>query len=516
MLRQTETTVPVLIVGAGPTGLNLALSLARRGVPFRFIDQKEGSGEHSRAMVVQARTLEFYRQYGFADEVVEAGVKVEAAHVREGRENGESHELVSFRFTDFGEHLTPFAFPLAYPQDDHERLLVRKLEEAGGRVEWKTKLNSFTQDEHGVEAKIVGPDSVGATVSASYICGCDGGHSVVREQLGIGFSGGTYPQLYYVADVKLEQGFERDFVVYLGSKRFDLLTPVRSRGVQRLIGVVPEDLNGREDLTFEDIRSRVEPFINVTISEVNWFSTYKVHHRVADHFQQGRSFILGDAGHVHSPTGGQGMNTGIGDAINLGWKLAQVVQGRADQSLLDSYETERIKFARSLVRTTDEAFNVIIAAGPLGSLGRRYLIPGVIALASRFKAGQRAFFKAVSQTEIEYEDSAISDGSRGELRGGDRLPWIDDGTDNFAPLSSLDWQAHVYGTADHSLQTTCSNLQLPLHTFAWTAAAEKADFKKDVALLIRPDGYIALVLPQTDSTNRLLSFCDEFKLKFRT
>ncbi len=515
MPHETDKTVPVLIIGAGPTGLNLALSLARRGVPFRLIDEKEGPGEHSRAMVVQARTLEFYRQYGFADEVVEAGVKVEAAHVREGGENGESHELVSFRFTDFGEHLTPFAFPLAYPQDDHERLLVRKLEEAGGRVEWQTKLVSFTQDQTGVTAKLEYPDTDAVSeVRASYICGSDGGHSVVREQLGIGFAGGTYPQLYYVADVKLEQGFQRDFTVYLGSKRFDLLTPVRSRGVQRLIGVVPEELNGREDLTYEDIRGHVEPFMNVKVSEVNWFSTYKVHHRVADHFRQGRAFLLGDAGHVHSPTGGQGMNTGIGDAINLGWKLAQVSQGRAGQSLLDSYETERIKFARSLVRTTDEAFNVIISAGPLGSLGRRYLIPGIIALASKFKAGQHAFFKAVSQTEIEYEDSEISDGSRGELRGGDRLPWIDDGTDNFAPLSSLDWQAHVYGTADDSLRATCSKLQLPLHTFAWTEVAEKAGFKKDVSLLIRPDGYIALILPQTDITNRLTSFCEEFELKF--
>src|SRR5271165_1743647 len=161
MLRETKTTVPVLIIGAGPTGLNLALSLARRGVPFRLIDQKEGPGEHSRAMVVQTRTLEFYRQFGFADEVVEAGVKVEAAHVREGRGDGESHELLSFKFTDFGEHLTPFAFPLAYPQDDHERLLVRKLEEAGGCVEWQTKLVGFTLDENGVEATLVGPGTAG-------------------------------------------------------------------------------------------------------------------------------------------------------------------------------------------------------------------------------------------------------------------------------------------------------------------------------------------------------------------
>ena len=516
MSIETGDGTPVLIIGAGPTGLNLALSLARRGVAFRLIDEKQGPGEHSRAMVVQARTLEFYRQFGFADEVVEAGVKVQAAHVREGNENGSSGELVSFRFTDFGEHLTPFPFPLAYPQDDHERLLVSKVKEAGGCIEWETKLVSFTQDEQGVNAKLVRGDSnEELTAHASFICGCDGGHSVVREQLGIGFEGGTYPQLYYVADVKLEQGFERDFVVNLGPKRFDLLLPVRSRGVQRLIGIVPKDLNDKKDLTFEDLRSYVEPFISIKVSEVNWFSTYKVHHRVANNFQQARAFILGDAGHVHSPTGGQGMNTGIGDAVNLGWKLAQVVQGRADRRLLETYESERIKFARSLVRTTDEAFNVIIASGPLGSLGRRYVIPGSLAVASKIKAGQHAFFKAVSQTEIEYEDSEISDGSAGSLRGGDRLPWIDDGTDNFAPLKSLDWQVHVYGTADDELKSACSTLHLPCHAFAWTPAADKADFKKDSAFLVRPDGYIALVLPPKEATTHLASFCENFGIQFQ-
>lgn len=141
------------------------------------------------------------------------------------------------------------------------------------------------------------------------------------------------------------------------------------------------------------------------------------------------------------------------------------------------------------------------------------VVPGVLA-ASKFKAGQQAFFKAVSQTEIEYEESEVSDGSQGELRGGDRLPWIDAGADNFAPLSSLDWQVHAYGTADDSLQSTCSKLQLPLHAFTCTEGAEEAGFKKDMALLVRPDGYIALILPQRDTAKRLESFCEEFHLKF--
>jgi hypothetical protein len=208
------------------------------------------------------------------------------------------------------------------------------------------------------------------------------------------------------------------------------------------------------------------------------------------------------------------MNTGIGDAINLGWKLAHVLQGRAANSLLETFEAERIGFARALVHTTDRAFDVVINSGPLGFLGRRYLIPGMITLAAKTKIGQHAFFTALSQTEIEYEHSEISAGHKGQLRGGDRLPWIDDGTDNFAPLSSLDWQVHVYGTAAAELQATCLDLDLPLHTFPWTQAAEKAGFKKDLALLIRPDSYIGLVLPDTDSTQKLIAYCEEFKLRF--
>ncbi len=278
-----------------------------------------------------------------------------------------------------------------------------------------------------------------------------------------------------------------------------MLLPVGSRNVQRLIGLVPAEFTERRNLTFDDIRGYVEPLVDVTVTEVNWFSTYKVNHRVAEHFRMGRAFLLGDAGHVHSPTGGQGMNTGIGDAINLGWKIVHVIQQRAPASMLDTYEPERIAFARKLVSSTDEAFRVIIAPGLRGQLGRRILIPALFLIGSRFKFGRRAAFDLISQTRIEYEDSPISEGQAGPLKGGDRLPWIDDGTDNFAPLRSLDWQMHVYGKLAESLKTACRELRLALHAFAWSAGAKEAGLKQDAAYLVRPDGYVALAVERQDN-----------------
>ena len=306
-------------------------------------------------MVVQARTLEFYGQYGFAHEVIEQGVVAETAHVRENGEAG-SREVLSISFKEMGSGLSPYPFALAYPQDDHERFLIEKLKDAGCEVEWGAKLTGFSERENGIRATIEHDTGRIEKAESAYICGCDGARSVVRETLQLGFPGGTYEQLFYVADVKIARGFDRDLHINLGEHILTLMFPVRSSGMQRLIGLVPPDLSHRDNLSFEDIRCHVEPLLDVEVTKVNWFSTYRVHHRVADKFRVGRAFLVGDAGHIHSPAGGQGMNTGIGDAVNLGWKLAQVLQDRADTSLLDTYEPERIAFARSLVSTTDRAF----------------------------------------------------------------------------------------------------------------------------------------------------------------
>jgi 2-polyprenyl-6-methoxyphenol hydroxylase-like FAD-dependent oxidoreductase len=490
----------VLIVGAGPTGLVLALVLAKRRIPFILVDEDAGPGAHSRAMVVHARTLEFYRQLGFADEVIAQGVKVESAHVRRARSGGSSAEgVMTLAFRDIGRELSPYPFPLAYAQDDHERFLVDKLHAEGADVRWMARLTRFTQDAHEVRATLAYADGRAEEVTSAYLCGCDGAHSVVRETLRVGFPGGTYDQLFYVADVRIAGAFRTDLSVCLGDRILALMLPVRSSGMQRLIGLVPPELSDRTDLTFENIRGQDEPLLGVSVTDVNWFATYRVHHRVAERFRVGRAFLLGDAAHIHSPAGGQGMNTGIGDAINLGWKLADILSGRLAASRLDTYEEERIAFARTLVSTTDRAFTPMVASGFEGEVVRRILAPLLFTVATRFEIGRRTFFRTVSQIRIHYPQTALSAGQAGDVRGGDRLPWTGaSGADNFLPLRSFDWQLHVYGTPSRALDEAASRLSMPLHTFAWNEAAEAAGFGRDACYLVRPDGHVALASPTQD------------------
>ena len=402
---------------------------------------------------------------------------------------------------------------MAYPQDDHERFLVAKLKEASFDVEWRSKLTGFTEDGDGIRAAI---SCNGRTEEArfEYICGCDGAHSRIRETLNIGFPGGTYDQLFYVADVRVARGFDRDLYINLGKQILTLMFPVRSSGMQRLIGLVPSELSDHTDLTFDDIRDRVERQLDVKVAELNWFSTYRVHHRVAERFRAGRAFLLGDAGHIHSPVGGQGMNTGIGDAINLGWKLAHVVQSRAHPSLLDTYEPERIGFARSLVETTDRAFTPLTAEGVSGEVTRRIIAPLVFSVALRFAPTRHAIFRLISQARIHYPDSPLSQGRAGHVHGGDRLPWTGHGEDdNFSPLRSLDWQLHAYGKIERDLASAARELSLATHTFPWSGQAHDAGFQRDAAYLVRPDGYVAAALDD-QSVPTLKALIDRFGIRF--
>ena len=380
-------------------------------------------------------------------------------------------------------------------------------------VEWGATLTGFHEDADRIRATIAHRSGEVEETESAYICGCDGARSCVRETLKLGFPGGTYDQLFYVADVKIASGSPRDLFINLGEHILTLMFPVRSSGMQRLIGLVPPELSHRDRLAFEDIRGYVEPLLDIHVTDVNWFSTYRVHHRVADKFRVGRAFLAGDAGHIHSPAGGQGMNTGIGDAVNLGWKLAHVLLDRADPSLLDTYEPERVGFARSLVATT--AFTGLVGEGVVGEFTRRIVAPLIFAVATRFSLGRRAIFRTISQMRIHYPDSPLSDGTAGEVHGGDRLPWTGaHGADNFAPLRSLDWQAHVYGHADATLQTTCREQGLPLHVFAWSEGASEAGLERDALYLVRPDGYVALAVTG-DVARRLTSFRERFNLGFQ-
>jgi 2-polyprenyl-6-methoxyphenol hydroxylase-like FAD-dependent oxidoreductase len=480
----------VLIIGAGPTGLVLALWLTRLGARVRIIDKTAEPGTTSRALAVQARTLELYRQLDLADAVVAKGHQVPAVNLWV---KGEPKARISLNA--MGSGLTPYPFMQIFPQDEHEQLLIRRLETFGVAVERQTELIRFADREDGVLACLRGPDGEEHDCEASYIAGCDGARSAVREAIGTGFPGGTYRQIFYVADVEATgPALNGELHVDLDEADFVALFPLAGQGRARLIGTVRDERADRADsLTFSDISNRAINQMKVAIAKVNWFSTYHVHHRVTQHFRKGRAFLAGDAAHIHSPAGGQGMNTGIGDAINLAWKLASVVAGRAPDSLLDSYEAERIGFARRLVATTDRAFSFATGEGQLADILRTRIAPVVIPAAFAFETVRRFAFRTVSQIMLNYREGPLSRGAAGNVHGGDRLPWAAvDGADNFASLTAMDWQVHVYGSASPALAAWCGRQNVPLHVFPWRSEYEAAGLARDALYLLRPDSYVAL------------------------
>lgn len=489
--------VEVLIAGAGPTGLVLAIWLTRLGVKVRIIDKTSEPGTTSRALAVQARTLELYHQVGLDVAVIAGGAKIQNLNFWV---QGSRRARVPLQRT--GEGLTPYAFALVFPQDAHERLLIERLVEMGVRVERQTELLRFSQRDGGVTATLRRPDGSEEVCNASYVAGCDGASSTVRGQLGIGFPGGTYTGLFYVADVEAKgEAVDGDLNVDIEDADFVLLFALKGKGHVRLVGTVrdsPESDDGKLD--FNDVRGKAIEHLKLDIDRVNWFSTYRVHHRVADHFRDGRAFLLGDAAHIHSPVGGQGMNTGIGDAVNLAWKIAQVLRDGAGENLLDTYELERIGFARLLVATTDRGFTIVTRRGRFAAVVRTRIVPLIVPLLFRLGAMRRLLFRTVSQTRVNYRGSPLSTGAAGRVRGGDRLPWVDlgSGEDNFAPLTSLKWQAHVYGEAGSRVSEACAELQLPLHAFGWQPAMRRAGFQNGALYLVRPDGYVALADPSAD------------------
>jgi 2-polyprenyl-6-methoxyphenol hydroxylase-like FAD-dependent oxidoreductase len=484
----------VLIVGAGPTGLVLALWLNRLGVRVRIIDKTAQPGTTSRALVVHARILEHYDQLGLAEPLVQQATRMSAANLWvRGR------KIARAQFGEMGKGLSPFPFALIYPQDAHEQFLVDRLRGVGVEVERRTQLLGFEETGSRVQARIRREDGREESCECHYIAGCDGAHSTVREVLKAGFPGGTYQHMFYVADVKARGPvMNRELNVALDTADFLAVFPLSGPDHARLVGLVRDDAVAQhKTLTWEDVSKSVVERLGIAVEKLNWFSTYHVHHRVANRFRAGRAFLLGDAAHVHSPVGGQGMNTGIGDAVNLAWKLAWVLHGGADPKVLDSYECERRAFALRLVETTDRAFIFATQDGPIARFVRLHVIPRLIPAIFSTKPGLRFMFRTISQTAVNYRGCELSSGAAGKLRGGDRLPWVrlglpsDAWRDNFEPLRSVSWQMHVYGEADDEATRYCSERKFPLHVFAWRPAMDTAGFARNALYLVRPDGHIA-------------------------
>jgi len=495
----------VLIVGAGPTGLMLANQLARRGTPTQIIDRHSGPARETRALGVQARTLEIYERLGIVDRALELGKPATGANLwAQGR------WMAHVPLSGAGHSTTPYPYILILGQDDNELIMGDRLRELGMQVQWNTELVGLEQQPDRVVATLKQPDGTRRTVTAAWVAGCDGAHSSVRELSGIAFEGAPYEHVFFVADTEVTGSMVPDQVnVYLWRKGFHLFFPMRGKDHWRLVGILPEVLRGKSDVGFDAVvpSLRAEAGAGLAFKQCFWFSTYRIHHRRAARFRDRRCFLLGDAAHIHSPVGAQGMNTGLQDAYNLAWKLALVTEGRAGAALLDSYEQERVPVARRLLETTDRGFRLAVSDSWLAGLFRTQILARIAAFAMRWKRLQHFAFRTISQIGIRYRSSALSQSADGfpedAPRAGDRFPWAmlkfePDGTvlDLFKKLDDTRFNLLAIGQPASPAEDLGLRDLLRIHPVpadpANDAELERLCIPRPSFYLLRPDGYVGL------------------------
>ncbi|HVE49238.1 MAG TPA: FAD-dependent monooxygenase [Casimicrobiaceae bacterium] len=513
--------IDVLIVGAGPTGLMLANQLGRRGIRAMIIDRHSGPAQQTRAMAVQARTLEIYAKLGIAERALELGTRAVGANMwTQGR------RTARIPLGEIGEGLSPFPFVLMLGQDENERILGERLRDWGVDVQWNTELVALQQHADHVEAGLKQPDGTTRKLQASHVAGCDGARSAVRELSSIGFPGAPYEHVFFVADTEAVGPMVPDELnVYLWRDGFHLFFPMPGQDRWRVIGIVPKSLRGRADLAFDELipAIRQEAGADLSFRHCDWFSTYHIHHRSAERFRDRRCFLLGDAAHIHSPIGGQGMNTGLQDAYNFAWKLALVLDGRADPALLDTYETERVPVAERLLQTTDRAFTLVVSDHWIAGLLRTRVIARVAAFAMRFERVRKLAFRTISQIGIRYPKSALSLSLAGlpenAPHAGDRFPSLrlkfKDGApveDLFEQLDDTRFNLIVIGqTVGADAFYACGDLLRvheipndPIHANAFASAG----IPQPSFYLLRPDGHVGLAGTRLDVSTVLRYFKD--------
>ncbi|GAA2807830.1 FAD-dependent monooxygenase [Saccharopolyspora taberi] len=472
------------MVGAGPAGLTLANVLARADVPVTVIDREPGPVAESRAAIVHTRTLELWDRWGLAEPAVEAGARVERVAMRfAGR------ELASFPLT--GVDPSPFPFALALPQAETERLLVERLPL---QVDWNTALVGLEVLGEGVAAVVRRADGSLLEIRADYLVGADGAHSLVRRASGIRSTTSGRAPTGFLADVRLSPAPPRGVLelnlarggfvgaLDLGNGRFRLFGALRPEHA-RSFGT---DL---QRLFTDHFR------IPVRLSDAEWTSTYRIRHQLAEKFRSGPVFLVGDAAHTHAPAGGQGMNLGVGDAVNLGWKLALVARGLATESLLDTYEAERLRVAHAVSRGADRGFALETTANPLLDGARRVLLPPLIRIAAHLPPARRAVHRLFSQTWISYRT-----GRQSFPGPGDRVPECRiGGRSLYELIAEPVHHLLLSGAAPHD---PTGAYRLPIRSHRIEPAELHRLFGAD-AVLVRPDGHIAATARADDLTNHL-------------
>lgn len=514
----TAIKTDVVIVGAGPTGLSLACQFVRHGVDFVIVEKNEGLTPYSKAIGVHARTLEIYEQMGLAQTAIEEGTIAGKVRLLAGGEVRGQLEL-----SYIGEGLSPYPFVLMLEQSKNERLLYEYLQNHRKEVQWKTELVGFEQNDSGVTTQVKTAEGESQTIEAKYLAGCDGPRSLVRHALGLEFGGSTFERMFYVADAKVDWQFSHDALhVCLSKETFVLFFPLKGDKRYRIVGVFPEEFAKDEgDILYEEIEEHVkkEAKLNLDIHDVEWFSTYKVHTRHANKFSQGRSFLAGDAAHIHSPAGAQGMNTGIQDAYNLAWKMALVLKGSAGEELLETYNEERLENAKHLLQTTDRLFQFVAGSEWFLEFLRTNVLPSAAKYILSLDVVKRLVFPKVSQIGINYRHSSLSQHAGDEdfnVKAGDRMPYFLIGGESiYDKLHQPKFHLLVFSGAEgksEELRTELESQYPELVDFNYiqldTQVAEAFGSKDSFNLLLRPDNYVGFITTE-NSLSRLKVYLNE-------
>lgn len=485
MLRMSED---ILIVGAGPTGLALAIEMLRFGIPVRLIDKADHPAKYSQALVVQARTLEQFDRYGIADRAVALGRPIRHAKFYDER------KLIAEG--DLSRIPGRFPFALVLPQNETEALLTEHLHTLGGTIERQVELTALEQNHNRVHVQLQHADGAVEQADYRWVIGCDGAHSAVRKHIGIPFEGDTVTMAFALGDLRLRgvdvpgevlalhwrHGGDVLFVAQLKDDLYRIIRIMRSGDNQDNHTPTVEEFNA----TFADFG------LDITAESGEWLAPFRVNERRAKHPRAGNVFLAGDASHIHSPAGGQGMNTGIQDAANLAWKLATVLRG-ADAVLLDSYETERGEVSKGVLRTSGFALRMATSGNTLTAHLRDFVMHHALQLGFV----QDAVTRNLSEVGIAYRKSpAVRDTAGiGPLHAGDRMPdaWHEDGTALLSPLRdaqhlliALDVPS---GEVPRNLRHT-SVVELSSTKAGWTPALQDALGVGPMLYLVRPDGYI--------------------------
>jgi 2-polyprenyl-6-methoxyphenol hydroxylase-like FAD-dependent oxidoreductase len=474
----------VLIVGAGPVGLTMAAELARYGISARIVDKAAQRTDKSKAVVLWSRTLELFDRAKCAEAFVAAGNKVDAANI--------VADKTVIGHVNFSEVDSPYPFALMLPQSDTERLLEEHLGRLGINTQRQTELLSFEQKESRIMAVLRNAEGQEEVVQADWLIGCDGAHSAVRHGLGLSFLGNTLQSDWILADLNLS-GYPlptTEMVTYWHEDGVLLVIPMSATRF-RIIADLGLSAGGPPvDPTLDQVHAIIDrrgPGGMTTTNPI-WLSAFRINERKVSDYRSGRVFVVGDAAHVHSPAGGQGMNTGMQDAFNLAWKLALVCRGEAAEALLDSFSVERSAVGAEVLK----------AAGRLTMVAtmRNHTAQAVRNLFGRLLLGlapvRKAMVDTMSEVSVGYADSPLNGPS---LRGGNipapgrRLEPVTGQT----PVGSGNTPRFAIFAAKSS-KVSALAMKFP----DLIDAEIRAPLDPDVILLVRPDGYVACAAQADD------------------